>query len=71
MPAHQLSRTRPRRPLVCDTCSKPIVPIAVVTVCARCKHVRHLDCTKVPCTACGAIVKRSAVYRTGKILAYF
>ena len=70
MPAHQLSRIRPRRPLVCDTCSKNIVPIAVVTVCGRCKHVRHVACTKLPCT-CGSMLKRSAVYRTGKILRYF
>ncbi len=56
---------------MCDVCNKNIVPIAVVTVCGRCKHVRHLDCTKVPCTSCGSWLKRSAVYRTGKIMRYF
>lgn len=71
MPAFQLSRVRPRRPLTCDTCSKSIVHNKVVTVCTHCKRVRHFDCSKLPCSACGSINRRMAVYRLGKILRYF
>jgi predicted RNA-binding Zn-ribbon protein involved in translation (DUF1610 family) len=71
MPAFQLSRTRTRRPLTCDACNKKILPIAVVTICTHCKHMRHIDCSKLPCPHCGSMIRRTAVYRTGKILRYF
>jgi hypothetical protein len=70
MPAFKLAQTRARRPLTCDVCQKPIVPIAVVAVCSRCKRVRHLPCAKVPCPACASLVFHTAIYRIGKILRY-
>ncbi|GAC1551154.1 MAG: hypothetical protein NVS3B10_13860 [Polyangiales bacterium] len=71
MPAFQLSRIRDRRPLTCDACTKAIARNAVVTVCSHCKHVRHFACSKIPCATCGSLVRRTAIYRLGKILRYW
>jgi hypothetical protein len=71
MPAHQLPRIRPKRPLTCDTCSKPVLTGAVVTVCTHCKHVRHLACSALPCASCSSLHRRNALYRGAKILRYF
>jgi hypothetical protein len=71
MPAHQLSGTRAKRPLTCDACSKVIAPGTAVGLCIHCKRVRHLGCSAIPCSACGSLHRRSALYRGGKILRYF
>jgi hypothetical protein len=71
MPAYLLSRTRPKRPLTCDVCTKTIVPGAAVGVCAHCKRIRHLGCSSLPCAACHSFHRRNALYRGGKILRYF
>jgi hypothetical protein len=71
MPAHVLSKIRPKRPLTCDACSKAIVPTSAVGICTHCKKIRHLACSTLPCASCGSLHRRSALYRGAKILRYF
>jgi hypothetical protein len=71
MPAHILHRIRPKRPLVCDVCSKAVRVGAAVRVCTHCKRVRHFGCSSLPCPHCHKLYHRSALYRGGKILRYF
>jgi hypothetical protein len=71
MPAHVLSKIRPKRPLTCDACSKVIVATSAVAICTHCKRIRHLPCSSLPCASCGSLHRRSAIYRGAKILRYF